>query len=134
MPRWNATISHTQQQTAAIIPFCTAITMQYNSYAIRSQSVLTTNSTGRVYNVQFKCRAQHTSEIVSIACLHNCCSEILTYQLLGSQLWIALPLKNSRNSHDRSRVSKLRHNSQTKLRIKFSNVVKRDNTVFYLHC
>ena len=66
---WNATISHTQQ-TAAIIPFCTAIT-QYNSYAIRSQSVLTTNSTGRVYNVQFECRAQHTSEIASIACLHN---------------------------------------------------------------
>ena len=29
MPRWNATISHTQQQTAAVIPFCTAITMQY---------------------------------------------------------------------------------------------------------
>ena len=49
MPRWNATISHTQQQTAAVVPFCTAITMQYNSYAIRSQSVLTTNSTGRVY-------------------------------------------------------------------------------------
>ena len=31
MPRWNATISHTQQQTAAVIPCCTAITMQYNS-------------------------------------------------------------------------------------------------------
>ena len=35
MPRWNATISHTQQQTAAVIPFCTAITMQYNSYAMQ---------------------------------------------------------------------------------------------------
>ena len=54
------TISHTQQQTAAVIPFCTAITMQDNSYAIRSQSVLTTNSTGRVYKVQFKCRARHS--------------------------------------------------------------------------
>ena len=66
-------MSHTQQ-TAAVIPFCTAITMQYNNYAIRSQSVLTTNSTGRVYKVQFKCRARHstyTSEIASIACLHN---------------------------------------------------------------
>ena len=117
MPRWNSIVhsrprtsysklhlwqtiaqflysKHTQQQTAAIMPFCTAITMQYNSYAIRSHSVLTTNSTGRVHNVQFKFRAQHTSEIVSIACLHNCCSEILTYQL---QLWIALPLKNSRS-------------------------------------
>ena len=39
---------------ATIIPFCTAITMQYNGYVIRSQSVLTTNSTGRVYNVQFE--------------------------------------------------------------------------------
>ena len=44
------------------------------------------------------------SEIASIACLLNfsgpallSCSEILTYQLLGSQLWIALPLKNSRS-------------------------------------
>ena len=68
------TMSHTQQQTAAVIPFCTAIAMQYNSYAIRSQSVLTTTSTGRVYKVQFECRARHstyTSEIASIACLHN---------------------------------------------------------------
>ena len=48
MRQWNATISHTQQQTAAVVPFCTAITMQYHSYAIRSQSVLTTNSTGRI--------------------------------------------------------------------------------------
>ena len=35
MPRWNATISHTQQQTAGVIPCCTAITMQYNSYAMQ---------------------------------------------------------------------------------------------------
>ena len=26
---------HTQQQTAAVIPCCTAITMQYNSYAMQ---------------------------------------------------------------------------------------------------
>ena len=92
------TISHTQQQTATVIPFCTAITMQYNSYAIRSQSVLTTNSTGRVYKVQFECRARHstyTSEIASIACLH---SYPVTYQLLGSQLWIVLSTENSRPS------------------------------------
>ena len=43
--------------------------MQYNSYAIRSQSVLTTNSTGRVYIVQGTART--TSELASIACLHN---------------------------------------------------------------
>ena len=100
------TMSHTQQQTAAVIPFCTAITMQYNSYAIRSQSVLTTNSTGRVYKVQFECRAQHstyTSEIASIACLHNFFRNTLLscdlyYQLLGSQLWIVLSTENSRSS------------------------------------
>ena len=46
--------------------------MQYNSYAIRSQSVLTTNSTGRVYIVQAReGTARTTSELASIACLHN---------------------------------------------------------------
>ena len=35
---------------------------------------------------------------------------------------------------DREPVSKLRHNSRTKLRIKFSHVLERDNTVYYLHC
>ena len=34
---------------------------------------------------------------------------------------------------DREPVSKLRHNSRTKLRIKFSHVLERDNTVYYLH-
>ena len=37
MPRWNATISHTQQQTAAVIPCCTEITMQYNSTSYAMQ-------------------------------------------------------------------------------------------------
>ena len=97
MPRWNATISHTQQQTAAVVPFCTAITMQYNSYAIRSQSVLATNSTGRVYIVQGT--ASTTS---GIACLHNFFRHTngaydITYQLLGSQLWIVLSTENSRS-------------------------------------
>ena len=62
------------------------------------------NPTGRVYNVQYCPCILNTSEIASIACLHNfsgpallSCSEILTYQVLGSQLWIALPLKNSRS-------------------------------------
>ena len=45
---------HEMPPFAVIIPFCTAITMRYNSYAMRSQTVLTTKSTGRIYNVQFK--------------------------------------------------------------------------------
>ena len=57
MPRWNDTIStkttihhstNTATADACIQDFCTAVCF---SYAIRSQSVLTTNSTGRVYNV-----------------------------------------------------------------------------------
>ena len=66
-----STIPQTQQLQMCIQDFCTAVCF---SYAIKSQSVLTTNSTGRVYNVQFECRAQHsmyTSEIASIACLHS---------------------------------------------------------------
>ena len=60
------------------------------------------NSTGSVYNAH--ARILNTGEIASITCLHNfsgpallSCSEILTYQFVGSQLWIALPLKNSRS-------------------------------------
>ena len=74
--------------------------------------MLTTNLAGRVCNVQFECRAQHTSEIASIACLHNffrhtllSCSEILTYQLFGSQLFAFEELQIASNSHDQSRVS-----------------------------
>ena len=73
------------------------------------------------------------SEIASIACLHDfsgpvllSCNKILTYKLLGSQLWTALPLE----------VSKSRHidNSRTKLRIQVSNDEKRDIIELYLHC
>ena len=54
------------------------------------------------------------------------CNKILTYKLLGSQLWTALPLE----------VSKSRHidNSRTKLRIQVSNDGKRDVIELYLHC
>ena len=69
-------------------------TKQYNSCAIRSQSVLTTIQLG------VSIMSMHT-EIASIACLHNFSGpallSCLTYQLLGSQLWIALPLKNSKS-------------------------------------
>ena len=77
-----------------------SLTMQCFSYAIRSQSMLTT-----IHWACLQCLAQHTREIAFIACLHNfsgpallSCSEILTYKLLGSQLWIALPFKIARNS------------------------------------
>ena len=89
MPRWNS--------TAAVVPFCTAITMQYNSYAIRSQSVLTTNSTGRVYKVQFECRARQTAQHIHERDSVLRCYPV-TYQFLGSQLWIVLSTENSRSS------------------------------------
>ena len=103
--------------------------MQCFSYAIRSQSP-------QFHWACLQCSLQHThttSEIASIACLHDfsgpallTCSKILTYKLLGSQLWTALPLE----------VSKSRHidNSRTKLRIQVSNDEKRDIIELYLHC
>ena len=94
---------HSNCSYNAIIPFCTAITKQWLCNQLKPISA-DHNSTGRVYNVQYCPCILNTSEIASIACLHNfsgpallSCSEILTYQLLGSQLWIALPLKNSRS-------------------------------------
>ena len=130
MPRWidiistNTTIHHstnTATADACIQDFCTAVTMQCFSYAIRSQSCSADhNSTGRVYNVHYTAHAYH--EIASIACLHDfsgpallSCSKILTYQLLGSQLWTALPLEKSRSPATVNKVSKSRHNSRTKL-------------------
>ena len=126
MPRWNVTVHHstnTATADACIQDFCTAITMQCFSYAIRSQSCSADlNSTGRVYNVHYSTRIPGTSEIASIACLHDfsgpallSCSKILTYQLLGSQLWTALPLEKSRSPATVNKVSKSRHNSRTKL-------------------
>ena len=77
----------------------------------------------------------------SIACLHDfsgpallSCSKILTYQLLGSQLWTALPLEKSRLPATVNHVSKPRHNSRTKLCIELSLVHNRDNIEFYLYC
>ena len=70
--------------------------------------------------------------VASIACLHNFFrhallsrSEILTYLLLGSQLWIFLSTENSRSpgtaiDHE---VSKLCHNSRKKLHIQVCHAV-----------
>ena len=75
--------------------YCTAITMQCFSYAIRSQSVLTTIQLG-VSTVFSTAHTYHERDSFHIACLHDfsgpallSCSKILTYQLLGSQLWTA---------------------------------------------
>ena len=127
-----STIPQTQQlqMPACIQDFCTAITF---SYAIRSQSVLTTNQQG-------------VSTVFSTAhaYFHNLLTQFLwTCAAILSNLAISSTVDSfafeelqiaSTAMHDQSRVSKLRHNSRTKLRIKFSNVLKRDNTVFYLYC
>ena len=91
-----------------------------------------------------QCSLQHThttSEIASIACLHDfsgpallSCSKILTNLLLGSQLWTALPLEKSRSPATVNKVSKPRYNSRTKLCMELSLVHNRDNSEFYLHC
>ena len=79
--------------------------------------------------------------VASIACSHDfsgpallSCSKILTYQVLGSQLWTALPSEKSRSPATANKVSKSRHNSRTKLCIEISLVHIRDNIDFYLHC
>ena len=81
------------------------------------------------------------SEIASIACLHDfsgpallSCTKILTYQLLGSQVWTALPLEKSRSPTTVNKVSKPRDNSRTKPCMELSLVHNRDNIDFYLHC
>ena len=103
-------------------------------YAIRSQSVLTTIQLG--VSTVFITATHTTSEIASITCLHDfsgpallSCSKILTYQLLGSQLWTALPLEKSRSPATANKA-----NSRTKLRVKLSHDKNRDNIEFYLHC
>ena len=85
----------------------------------------------------FSSSAGHSTraiEIASIACLHNFfrhvllfCSEILTYQLLGSQLWVVLSTENSRSPATAidCEVSKLRHNSKTKLYIQVCHAVHK---------
>ena len=130
MPRWNDTISTNKLST---IPQTQQLQMHVYRNSNQKPINADHNSTGRVYNVH----AEHAS----IACLHNfsgpallSCSKILTYQLLGSQLWTALPLDKSRSPATVNKVSKSRHNSRTKLRIQVSHVQKRDNIEFYLHC
>ena len=79
--------------------------------------------------------------VASIACLHDLsgpallsCCKILTYQVLGSQLWPALPSEKSRSPATANKVNQSRHNSRTKLFIEISLVHIRDNIDFYLHC
>ena len=131
MPRWidiistNTTIHHsTNTATPEIHAYrisvqqsqCSALVMQSEA----NHAVLTT-----FHWVCLQCSLQHThttSEIASIACLHDfsgpallSCSKILTYQLLGSQMWTALPLEKSRSPATVNKVSKSRHNSRKKL-------------------
>ena len=107
---------------------------QSNSYAIRSQSVLTTIQLGvsTTYSIH-STRILNKSEIASGPALLSC-SKILTYQLLGSQLWTALPLEKSRSPATVNKVIKSRHSSGTKLRVKLSHDQNQDNIEFYLHC
>ena len=55
-------------------------------------------------------------------------------QLLGSQVWTALPLEKSRSPATVNKLSKPRHNSRTKLCIELSLIHNRDNVELYLHC
>ena len=111
--------------------------MQFFCNTNRSQSMLTTIQLG----VSTVFSTAHERDIASIACLHDftgpallSCSTILTYQLLGSQVWTALPLEKSRSPATVNKLSKPRHNSRTKLCIVLSLIHNRDNVELYLHC
>ena len=121
--------TYKSSQTAAVVPFCTAITMQYNSHATRSQSVLSINSTGRVYNECSLCRAEHTGEIASsTAYPHNFPRHTpLSCNLSASRqpTVASLSTENSRSpamAIDRV-VGKLRFNSRTQLHIQVCHAV-----------
>ena len=57
-----------------------------------------------------------------------------SYKLLGRQLWAVLSSEKSRSPATAIKVSKSRHNSRTKLRMKLLHIQKRDNVEFYLCC
>ena len=148
MPRWidiistNTTIHHstsTATADARIQDFCTAITMQCFMQSEANHAVLTTIQLG-VSTMFITPHAYHERDSfhsLLTRFLWTCAailSKILTYQLLGSQLWTALPLEKSRSPATANKVSKSRHNSRTKLRVKLSHDQNRDNIEFYLHC
>ena len=137
MPRY--TIHHstnTATADACIQDFCTAIAMQCYCNTDRSQSMLTTMQLG-VSTVFSTAHERDSFHSLLTRFLWTCaaiCSKILTYQLLGSQLWTTLPLEKSRSPATVNKVSKPRHNSRTKLCMELSLVHNRDNIEFYLHC
>ena len=104
-----------------------------------------TNSAGRV------CNQPDAREIAVASLCHSLLARALecdspgllpylvvyidrSYKLLGRQLWTILTLEKSGSPATAIKVSKSRHNSRTKLRMKLLNVQKRDNIKFYLRC
>ena len=151
MPRWMLKFEHVMLVGFIFSYQHSNIICKYTGFLYSNQqcSALVMQSEANQCSPQLnwaclQCLAQHThttSEIASIACLHDfsgpallSCSKFLTYQLLGSQLWTVLPLEKSRSPATVNKVGKSRHNSRTKLCIKLSLVHIRDNTEFYLHC
>ena len=100
MPRWNATIPK-------------------NTTIHRSTNTATADA--RIHDfctaITMQCFSYATKSQSVLTC-----SEILTYLLLSSQLWIALPSKNSRLpvTAINHKVSTSCHNSRSQLRIKLS--------------
>ena len=62
------------------------------------------------------------------------CGTDRSYKLLGRQLQAVLTKENSRSPATAIKVSKSRHNSRTKLRMKLLHIQKRDIVEFYLCC
>ena len=92
------------------------------------------NSAGRVR----QCLASEIAVAVVFAIAYSrdsrtCCA-ILWYRPIRRQLQAVLTSEKSRSPATAIKVSKSRHNSRTKLRMKLLHIQKRDNVEFYLCC
>ena len=91
------------------------------------------NSAGRVR----QCLASEIAVVFAIAYSRDsrtCCAILWYRPLLGRQLQAVLTSEKSRSPATAIKVSKSRHNSRTKLRMKLLHIQKRDNVEFYLCC
>ena len=80
------------------------------------------------------CRLCHSFLTQFLRTRRAICSTDRTYELPGSHVWAVMSSEKSRSPAMAIKVSKSRHNSRTKLRMKLLYVQKRDNVEFYLCC
>ena len=120
--------------------------MQCFSYAIRSQSVLTTIQLGVSTMLTLQTRPVDVQHSLHVRSTRTRQLPQLAYTIsLDMRCYLVIKLASIQSTVDsfafrspataiNHEVSKSRHNSTTKLRIRLSHVQKRDNIMFYLRC